>query len=130
MELFRKFRADEYAKMFSVCDKISYLSEYQWGYLDDILMLYGTRLEGMIESLLSGRNGESWGMYGTVYTFSLSERVKRIVMRFGIERFLFAQNQKYVLQNATLLRGEEELYSVCTHEGLYAAREEFVGLFQ
>ena len=120
----REIADEAFAFLFSYCDRIEYLSEYQYGHFADISELAGTELEGMISACVRSHEGESWGMKGTLHVFSLTDGVKSIVKKYGLYSSLFAADS-LVLQNATLYRGEIALFSVCSHEGYDFYEDEF-----
>lgn len=108
---------EAYAFLFSYCDKIEYLSESTFGYLGDTEKLAGTELACLIPAQVGACEGESWNMHGTLYTFSLTKDVQELVKKYGLQSALQVHNGYYVLQNATLYKGDVKVFSVCTHEG-------------
>lgn len=120
----REVSDEAFAFIFDYCDAIEYLSEFRYGHFDDALYLSGTAFESWIPALKGTHEGESWGMEGTLYVFALTDAVKKTVKERGLYSLL-VPSENHVLQNATLYRGEREVFSVCSHEGYDHYDKEF-----
>ena len=83
--------------------------------LQSIYDLYGTEYEDIIPAYVSSEMGGSWGMYGTVYKFRLTEEFKAHIRK---ERLtcMFKVGDNYVLENLALYRGDKCLFTCCSHE--------------
>ncbi|MCD8308821.1 MAG: hypothetical protein LUD19_03115 [Clostridia bacterium] len=116
---------DAYAYIFSNSDHIEYLSEDGYGHIDAVEELYGTDLGGFIPAYIGDQKGDSWGMWGTVFAFTLTDFVKQKVKQNGLANSLVTSGGKIVFQNATLYNGSKAVFSCCSHEGHKSYDEEF-----
>ena len=119
-----QIRTSAYQYLLSLCDRVCYL----YGYRNDDKFDFeyeaiGTDSEDIIEDIINRDVAESWGMRGTVYTFSLTDRVKSKVLQYGLGGIISVNNKK--LENLSLYKNDKLLYSVCSHEGYESFDDEF-----
>lgn len=113
-----------YDYLLSLCDGASYLYGYRTNdEFDFEFEACGTDCEEIISDVIQKERNESWGMYGTIYTFAMTDRVKRVIKKYGLDGIIRIGN-KY-LENLTLYSSGKCLYSVCSHEGYTSVDGDF-----
>ncbi|MDE6850648.1 MAG: hypothetical protein K2J54_04900 [Clostridia bacterium] len=84
----------------------------------------GTEYEVLIPAIVGAQKGESWGMWGRIYKFALTDGFKSFIVREGLEAM--PQIVKGVrLENLALFNGGKVMYSTCSHEPYNDIDEEF-----
>ncbi|MDE6557962.1 MAG: hypothetical protein K2K39_02535 [Clostridia bacterium] len=116
-----------YAYLFSLCDSVEMLYAYRNFDIDGLeITALGTEFEGLIPAIISVRHGKSWGMEGRIYKFAITDEVRKIIMKFGLDCELRVREDVYLqLENLTLYNGDKVLYSTCSHEGHLDIDDEF-----
>lgn len=114
-----------YAYLFGLCDRAEYLFDCPHGEADFSAEAIGTDCEGMIGALEGQRRGESWGMYGKILSFRLTDEVKELIgQQAGLQGRPAVWDRN--LENLTLYKGGRKLYSICSHEGYTDIDEDFL----
>ena len=119
-----QIRADAYEYLLSLCDRATYL----YGYRTDDKFDFeydaiGTEFEEIIGDIVKKYRTQSWGMDGAHYTFLLSDKVKAIIMKYGLGGMITVNSKE--LENLSLYCNDILLYSVCSHEGYTSIDDEF-----
>lgn len=104
-----KDRAYDY--MFSLCDSISCLNTNYTREFNESLIDF----KNIKKAIKTVQEGESWGMFGQIYTLDLSLEIKDYLKKYSI--YSYINTSEMVLENITLLKNKKVLYSICTHEG-------------
>lgn len=130
MDFFHYIYNDEikeraFAYLFSLCDGAEMLYACNQDEEDDLEFdALGTEYENLIPAIKGSKKGESWGMWGRIYTFALTDEFKNFIVREGLGAM--PQILKGVrLENLALLNGGKCMYSVCSHEGYEDIDAEF-----
>ncbi len=117
---------DAYSFIFSQCDRVEYLNPTYGGrQIDVIEELYGTDLDNFIPAFIACQDDSSWGMEGKIYTFALTDEIKKLIKAHGISGTIKAPDGCTVFENATLYSDEKILYSCCSHEGYESFDDDF-----
>lgn len=112
-------KEDAYNFIFNNCDEVEFLSEYKVGFIESLEDVTCSNYPGLANSIIEEREDISWGMRGKIYKFKLDDYMKTILREIGIANFLYLDiNNKFLLQNTTLIKNNKVVYSVCTHENL------------
>lgn len=104
-----------YSYLFTLCDRAEYLFDNPHGEADFATEAIGTPFESMILALEQQRTGRSWGMWGKILTFRLTDDAKQIIEHAGLEGMLRVWDRR--LENLSLFKEGRRLYDTCSHEG-------------
>ena len=119
-----QIRTGAYQYLLSLCDRASYLYGYRSDDKFDFeIEAVGTDFEEIIVDIINKGVTQSWGMEGTEYTFSMTDRVKTKILEYGLGGIISVNNKK--LENLSLYNKDKLLYSVCSHEGYESFDDEF-----
>lgn len=122
-ELLKK---EAYDYMLSNCDKVEFFSELKHGGIGELKDIRDIKFPQLEECLLSVRQDSSWGVDGSIFTFKLNNYMKEIIYNNGLTNFLYLdEDNKFFFQNITLLKGNDVMYTCCTHESFDEFEEEF-----
>ena len=84
-----KERAFEY--LLSLCDGAEVLYACNQDDEDDLeFAALGTEYEFLIPAIVGSKKGESWGMWGRIYTFALTDEFKNFIVREAAPRRISA----------------------------------------
>ena len=83
--------------------------------LKDIYELYGTKYEDIVPAFISCKEGESWGMWGTLFRFNLTDALRKHILEESLA-CIFEEGACRYLENLTLFDGERTLFSCVSHE--------------
>lgn len=119
-----QIRKSAYEYILSLCDKASYLYGYRTdGRFDFEFDAIGTEFEEIIEDIIKKDRTQNWGMSGPEYTFLMSDRLKSIIIKYGLGGIISVNSKG--LENLSLFNKDKPLYSICSHEGYASIDEEF-----
>ena len=119
-------KEDAYQFILDSCDEVEFFSEYNIGLLELLQKINAPTYPHIVDSLIEEREDLSWGMNGTIYKFKLDDYMKSILKKTGITNFLYLDNEnKFLLQNTTLIKDNKIMYSSCTHEDFDELDEDF-----
>lgn len=100
----------------SASDSAEFLGSSGYG-LQEIYDLYGTKYEDIIPAFRSFKSGESYGMYGKLFRFELSDHLRRHIAEEGLD-CVFGENGKLFLENLYLFSENKIIFSCLSHEVL------------
>lgn len=119
-----ELRKNAYGYLLSLCDRASFLYGYGTdGGFDFEFEALGSDCEEIIRDVTEKSRTQAWAMRGAEYTFALSDRVKSVILKYGLEGVIPVGSK--ALENLCLYRKDKCLYSVCSHEGYVSIDEEF-----
>ncbi|MCI8369172.1 MAG: hypothetical protein HFJ81_06040 [Clostridia bacterium] len=120
-----EIRERAFSYLLSLCDSAEMLCvEYNDEESDLEIDVLGTEYEYLITAIKARKKGESWGMWGTIYKFALTDELKSLIMREGLSAM--PQILSGVrLENLTLLKCDKVMYATCSHEGYEHFDEDF-----
>ncbi|MCM1546438.1 MAG: hypothetical protein NC033_05315 [Clostridiales bacterium] len=114
-----------YAYLFSLCDCAEMLYAVNNDEVDGLeLTALGTEYEFLIPAILGSQKGQSWGMWGRIYRFVLTDEFKKLIADGGLGQMPQITEGVW-LENLTLLSGDKVMYSTCSHEGYNDIDEDF-----
>ena len=122
---YEEFYERAYEFIFSLCDKVEYLYERPWENRKLENDLIGHEYEDILPFIIKKEFSKAWGMAGMVYTFSLAEPVKKMIKENGLDIMIYVPQAKKYMENLTLYKEEEQIYSVCSHEGYKEMSDSF-----
>lgn len=119
-------KKEVYDYILNYCDEVEFLSEYKICFVDTLSEVYLPLYPELKNYLLDIREDVSWGMNGKIFKFKLDTYIKEILKDIGLTNFLYLdEDKKFLFQNTTLLKNNQIIYSVCTHESFDEFDEEF-----
>lgn len=118
-----KEKAYEY--IFSLCDSVAYLYTCYNNNSNFECDIIGTDYAKIKRSIIKSKTGESWGMRGTIYTFHLSNDIKKVINNLTLNRAIRLTDTS-CLENLELYKNGKCLYSICSHEGYEEIDDEFL----
>ena len=78
----------------------------------------------MIPALEQQKTGQSWGMWGKILTFRLTDDVKESIEHAGLDGILRVWNRN--LENLALFKDGKRLYDTCSYEGYTDIDDDFL----
>lgn len=120
----KELEKSAYAYLFTLCDRAEYLFDAPYGEADFTIEAIGTPFESMIPALEQQKTGQSWGMWGKILTFCLTDDVKEIIEHAGLDGILRVWNRN--LENLALFKDGKRLYDTCSHEGYTDIDDDFL----
>ena len=115
---------EAYDYLLSLCDSVSFLYVDYSNSSDFKSDILGTKYETICNYLIKESVGESWGMNGTIYVFSLTKEIKKMIKEISLSGHL--ELTKFSrLENIELTKNNKTMYSICTHEGYEEIDDEF-----
>ena len=120
-----EIRERAFSYLLSLCDSAEMLRVEDNEEESDLeIDALGTEYEYLITAIKGRKKGESWGMWGTIYKFALTDELKSLIMREGLSAM--PQILSGVrLENLTLLKCDKVMYATCSHEGYEHFDEDF-----
>jgi len=95
-------------------DTAEFLGCSEYG-LQNINNLYGTKYEDIIPAMISCISKDSYGMFGKIFRFNLVPALRNHIREDGLT-CIFSENGELFLENLCLYRGENIIFSCCSHE--------------
>ena len=120
----KELEKSAHAYLFTLCDRAEYLFDAPYGEADFTIEAIGTPFESMIPALEQQKTGQSWGMWGKILTFRLTDDVKEIIEHAGLDGILRVWNRN--LENLALFKDGKRLYDTCSHEGYTDIDDDFL----
>lgn len=112
-----------YDYVFSFCNRVKFRSSMEQQYAKDVNKKVG---EEIYFYEIERKNDSEWGMQGCYITFELSDFIKNILKKYGLEGSFFVEENgdERLFDNITLLYNEKVIFSCCSHEGYIKFEDE------